>query len=192
MRRLRKPAYSSPVPPPAPPLLTDPTPLLDRFYNKVWREQMHDMPFVNPALQVEVIGFQKIEGDWVGAIVTPWFINLFLLPGGGTLWQDLPSGEQRSVVFPAGSLDFIADNNPNPEAPIAAYQYCPLINPVQHLPDHATARQAAIDALAALMQPPPVEELPEAESTGDGKPVKKPEQPDPARRAFLRGRVRSS
>lgn len=178
MKRLRKPAFLAPPPAPAKPQADDPSALLVRFYERVWREQMQDMPFVNPALVVEAVGFRRVDGDWVGAVVTPWFLNLFLLPGGGTLWQDLASGEQRRVEFPVGGLDFIADNSPNPEAPIGAYQYCPLMHPVQHLPDPATARQAALDALEALFRP-----APDADSAGAPPAVARP-----ARRAFLRGR----
>ena len=182
MKRMRKPAFMAATPEPAKPIAEDPSALIERFYNKVWREQMQDLPFVNPALSVEAVGFRQVDGDWVGMVITPWFINVFLLPGGGKLWQDLPSGEQRGVVFPVGELDFIADNNPNPQAPITAFQYCPLIHPVQHLPDQITARQAADAALAALFSPPPkVEEAPAA-----GLAQGKPEEPAPKRRAFLR------
>ena len=181
VKRMRKPAFSAPAPLPAKPIADDPSALLVRFYERVWREHMQDLPFVNPALQVEAIGFTRVEGDWVGAMITPWFLNLLLLPGGGKLWQDLPSGEQRSVDFPVGTLDFIADNNPDPAAPITAYQYCPLMHPVQHLADQETARQAALDAMAALMQPPPV---PEEAAPADAQAR---DEPAPGRRAFLRG-----
>lgn len=175
MKRLRTPAFMAPTPVPAKALAENPAALIARFYAKVWREQMQDLPFVNPALQVEAIGFRLVDGDWVGMVITPWFINLFLLPGGGTLWQDLPSGEQRRVAFPVGELEFIADNNPDPDAPITAFQYCPLIHPVLHLPDQATAREAALAALTALLTPPPAVE---PEATGTEKPALK-------RRAFL-------
>lgn len=181
MQRLRTPAFRSAEPTPAPPLDENPAALLERFYEKVWREQMADLPFVNPALAVAAVGFRRHEGDWVGALVTPWCVNLFLLPGGGTLWRDLPSGEQRKVVFPVGELDFIADNNPNPQAPITAYQYCPLIHPVQHIVDQATALAAAEAALAALFSPPP-----EPAATPEAPPAPEPPRD---RRAFLRGLV---
>lgn len=181
MKRMRTPAWMPPPPLPARPLANDPSSLIVSFYDKVWREQMQDLPFVNPALSVEAVGFRRVDRDWVGIVITPWFINVFLLPGGGTLWQDLPSGEQRGVVFPVGQLDFIADNNPDPEAPITAFQYCPLIHPVQHLADQATSREAAEAALVALFTAPPAAEPETAEA-----PV---EEPAPKRRAFLRGLV---
>jgi len=186
MKRMRTPAFMAPTPAPAKPLADNPAALIERFYDKVWREQMQGLPFVNPNLRVEAVGFRQVDGDWVGIVITPWFINVFLLPGGGSLWQDLPSGEQRGVVFPAGQIDFIADNNPNPEAPVTAYQYCPLIHPVQHLADQATAREAADAALLALFTPPPASDpAPEPITANDAAS----EQPVPRRRAFLRGLV---
>lgn len=185
MKRLRIPAFAAPPPAPAKALLDDPSARVEAFYNRVWNEQMAGLPFVNPALRVEAIGFRRADGDWVGVVITPWFINLFLLPGGGALWQDLASGEQRRVVFPAGELDFIADNNPDPQAPITAFQYCPLIHPVQHLADQATARQAAEAVLRALFEPPPAAEA-AAETLPESLPAAAAR---PQRRAFLRGLV---
>lgn len=185
MKRLRTPAFAALPPEPAQALADDPGVLIESFYEKVWRQQMIDLPFVNPALRVEAVGFRQVEGDWVGVVITPWFINLFLLRGGGTLWQDLPSGEQRGVAFPAGSLNFIADNNPDPEAPISAYQYCPLIHPVQHLADQATARDAAMAILEALLTPPSTAVEAPADRPQAANEV--PAEPAPGRRAFLRG-----
>ena len=33
-------------------------------------------------------------------MLTPWFLNLFVLPGGGTLWTDLASGDRGSNSLP--------------------------------------------------------------------------------------------
>jgi [NiFe] hydrogenase assembly HybE family chaperone len=188
MRRLRTPASTPHAPPPAVPLADDPSAALVAHFDKVWRDSMQDMSFVNPALQVEAVGFRRHDGDWVGALITPWFLNLFVLPGGGALWQDLPTGEQRSVDFPVGKLDFIADNNPG--APIGAYQYCPLLHPVQQVPDQAAARDAALAALAGLFAPQANASQLSAESAApapvaDSLPSGAPTAP--ARRAFLGG-----
>lgn len=129
---------------------------------------MHDMPFVNPALSVEAIGFQRQDGDWLGVVITPWFINLFLLPGGGTLWRDVPTGEHATVALPVGELDFIGDN-PGSDAAVAAYQYCPLLSPVQQVPTQDAARAIARDALATVRTPrsvAPVDADPSAGNAG--------------------------
>ena len=83
---------------------------------------MHDMPFVNPALGVEAIGFRRHDGDWLGVMITPWFLNLFLIYGGGELWGDIPAGERRYLNLPCGTLQFLADDDPD----LGPYQYCPL------------------------------------------------------------------
>ena len=129
----------------------EPGALLDAHYRHLWMTQMHDMPFVNPALGVEAIGFRRHDGDWLGVMITPWFLNLFLIYGGGDLWGDIPAGERRYVELPCGTLQFLADDDPD----LGPYQYCPLIAPVSVLPDMATARQAALEALATVLAPPP-------------------------------------
>lgn len=152
----------------------DPSEFLAAHYQHVWQTRMTDLPFVNPALAVEVIGFTQQQGDWVGVVVTPWFINLFLFSGGGELWGDIPAGERRYVNLPCGTLQFIADDDPG----LGPYQYCPLIAPVSSVADMATARQAALDAMAAVMTPPapPVAEVSPAERA----------KRDVSRRGFLR------
>lgn len=153
-RRLRQPALKPPPPVAAKPFADDPSEAVRRHYEQVWHSAMHDMPFVNHALAVDTHGFARVDGDWLGVVITPWFINLFLLPGGGALWADCPTGEQRSVTLPAGLMDFFADN-PADDSGLAAYQYCPLLSPVQSVADMPTARRIAAAALAAALSPPP-------------------------------------
>lgn len=152
---IRKPALAPPPVRVAVARDSDPTAFLEAHFRQVWETQMHDLPFVNPALAVEALGFVRHEGDWLGVVVTPWFLNLFLLSGGGQLWGDIPAGQRRYLELPCGTLQFIADDDPA----IGPYQYCPLIAPVTAVADMATARQAALDALRsvfALPAPPPV------------------------------------
>lgn len=180
---LRIPAIIPPAPEPAGPLAEDPSRLIEAMFERVWASAMHDLPFVNPALKVEAVGFRRVDGDWLGAGISPWFINLFLLPGGGAIWKDIPTGEHRQLEFPAGPLEFIGENNPDRGAPIQAYQYCPLITPVQHIPDQDAARAAAVAIMAAIFQPPP-------KVDGAPEPVPEPAETrtQQGRRAFLRGR----
>ena len=156
--RIRKPALAPPPIRPATPRYPDPSAFLAAHYGKVWEERMRDLSFVNDKLAVEAIGFTRLSGDWVGVVVTPWFVNLFLIYGGGTLWGDIPAGERRYVNLPCGTLQFIADDDPD----IGPYQYCPLIAPVDHLTDMASARKAALDAMQAVVTVPPKDDAEEA------------------------------
>lgn len=152
--RIRKPALAPPPIRPAVARDEDPSTFLEAHYRHVWQTRMHDMPFLNPALTVATVGFIRHDGDWLGVVITPWFLNLFLLSGGGQLWGDIPAGERRYLELPCGALQFIADDDPD----IGPYQYCPLIAPVDQIPDMASAQQAAVDAMQTLISAPPLPE----------------------------------
>lgn len=176
--RVRQPALAPPPIRPAQAWEAEPGALLEAHYRHLWMTRMYDMPFVNPALGVEAIGFRRHDGDWLGVMITPWFLNLFLIYGGGALWGDIPAGERRYLNLPRGTLQFLADDDPD----LGPYQYCPLIAPVSVLPDMATARQAALEALATVLAPPPETPAdPSAKSPGAVD-----EKPKPvSRRGFL-------
>jgi [NiFe] hydrogenase assembly HybE family chaperone len=171
--RIRTPALAPPPIRPAVPCANDPASFLEAHYRHVWQTRMHDMPFVNPALGVEAIGFALYEGDWLGVVITPWFLNLLLVSGGGQLWGDIPAGERRYLNLPCGTMQFIADDDPD----IGPYQYCPLIAPVSNLTDMAQARAVAADALKTVFaQTTPVPDVPAVSE----------EKPAVSRRGFFR------
>lgn len=201
--RSRNAAFQAPQPPPAAPINENPAVRLESMFLHIWTTSMRDLPFINAALSVEAVGFRRWNsqessrasmvdppplaastsdvdcalGDWVGAVITPWFINLFVLPGGGNLWSDRRSGERCQINFPIGPLEFIADYSPS--AVIPSYQYCPLFAPPSQIASQAAARAAAIAALDAMFR------------TLDEKSVSTTAVPaDPLRRAFFRRVVR--
>lgn len=173
--KFRKPAAAPPPVVPASAMAQDPTPFVEARYRQIFDLAMRDLPFINPALRVQGTGFQQYRGDWLGALVTPWWAGLVLICGGGELWQDIPSGERRLVAIPAGPLPFIADvNEGTPILPIL--QYSPLFAPPSQFSEQESAIAAVQDALAAALQPPPALTPEEAEA-----------QPAaPSRRAFFR------
>ncbi len=173
--RIRTPALAPPPIRPAVPRVGDPTAFLEAHYRHVWQTRMHDLPFINAALGVEAIGFARYEGDWLGVVITPWFLNLLLVSGGGQLWGDIPAGERRYLSLPCGTLQFIADDDPD----IGPYQYCPLIAPVSNLADMATARQVAADALQTVFGPP-------ADASAPAAPLLAEDKPAVSRRGFFR------
>lgn len=126
----------------------DPAPLLEAHFLERRELSDSDMPLTNSALQVKAIGFTKIEGDWVGIMVTPWFVRLLLLPGGGTLWGDIPDGQRRYLDLPGNTFYFTATEAPG----IGPYQYASLLDRIDQVPDMATARHLADDALKTALR----------------------------------------
>lgn len=189
--RVREPLFRAERPAtPAQPHADNPAPLVLAMYRRIWEATMRDLDFVNHALDVDIAGFRRYRGDWVGAVITPWFVNLYVLPGGGELWRDLGAGERAKLPFPVGELEFIADYDPTAEIPAALY--CPLLAPVTALKSQAEAVQMALDALETLFSPAvaapvePAASVPPSPVTETSLPATTAESSVPPRRAFLR------
>ena len=172
------------------PLLPDPSPRLNAAYRAIAR-RMDGLNFVNPAIDVEAVAFAPWESHWLGAMVTPWCINLMLLPRDTSGWTSLPQGRKLRYAFPAGEYEFISSR----DDAVGEYQMCSLISPVLELPDHATARQVAELARAALLDPAnaPVPETPRAAEDAELRPgpiaqIKEQAAAPMSKRDFLRGR----
>ena len=174
-----------------------PAPAVERWFQHLLAERMHGLPFLNPALSVQTIDFQRIDGDWLGGLATPWSVQLMLLPGGGSLWVDTSPGERSMVALPVGRLTFIADEG---DHALPAFQYLPLVNATAALAGDDAARAFVRDALATALRPPAVaveasaaaacdaDLQPEhaAAPAGAARPPADPAAIDPGRRRFLR------
>ena len=183
-------AHRPDAPPGPQPLLPDPSPRLNAAYRAI-AKRMEGLNFVNPAIDVEAVAFAPWESHWLGAMVTPWCINLMLLPRDTSGWTSLPQGRKLRYAFPAGEYEFISSR----DDAVGEYQMCSLISPVLELPDHATARQVAELARAALLDPAnaPVPEAPKAAEDTGLPPgpiarIKEHASAPMSKRDFLRGR----
>jgi [NiFe] hydrogenase assembly HybE family chaperone len=99
-----------------------------------FRERTDQAP-VNPHLNCASVGFARCKGDWLGVVITPWFMDLVLLPGGGSLWGDIPVGQRRYIELPQGAVAFTAAEEPR----LGPYQHAPLVSTVASMPDMAAA-----------------------------------------------------
>jgi len=134
---------------------------LAAVFSKIHAERMDGVPILNPRLEVEVIGVRQWNGHWLALVVTPWFINLMLLPVSdeqAAAWSALPLGSGTSHRFPAGIFEFLVGD----EAGIGRYQMCSLFSPVLEFQDQAAARIAGRAALEALFDADLDEERPKA------------------------------
>jgi [NiFe] hydrogenase assembly HybE family chaperone len=157
----------------------DPSARLTSAFNSI-AARMQGLDFVNPALRVEAVGFASWETHWLGVMVTPWFINLMLVPRDAASWVPLRQGETRRYRFPAGDYHFIGAR----DATIGDYQMCSLFSPALDFADHESARLVAQLAREALFNPENAEEPAcEPASAGLG-----PQGAPMSKRDFLRGR----
>lgn len=183
---VRVPALRPPQAAVAVPWEGDPSQALLRHFCFVRDTRMAGLPFLNDSVDVCVADCRRIGGDWLAAVVTPWSIQLVLLPGGGALWQDVSSGVRCAISLPAGEMVFIGEadeENAEHDECVAAFLYCPLISPLEAIAGSDTACAIARDALAAALTPPQskTESSPAIDATSP---------PSPSRRAFLRGSSR--
>jgi len=125
----------------------DPSAALEATYRHVAETRMRGLPFVNPALAVEAVGFAPWEGRWLGVLVAPWFINLVLAPLDPAAWSPIGRGDKRRYRFPAGDYEFIGASEPG----VGEFHVCSLFSPVLEFDDQATARFVAVHARAALL-----------------------------------------
>jgi [NiFe] hydrogenase assembly HybE family chaperone len=132
----------------ATPLLPDPSSRLTAAFLAV-AARMQGLSLANPAVEVEAVGFAPWEGHWLGVMVTPWFMNLALLPRDLEAWRPLAPGAKRRYAFPAGTYEFVGAS----DAAIGDYQACSLFSPLLEFDDHASARLVATRARAALLDP---------------------------------------
>jgi len=143
---------------------------LERRYTAIAAGAMRGLPVLNPALRVRAVGFRRWGEHWLGVLVTPWFMNLVLMPRLPERWPAVGEREMRHFVFPAGVFAFIAAH----DAEIGPHLSCSLFSPMFEFTDAAAAEATAAAALQALFD--------EGRGGAASPPV-----PDAGKRAFLLG-----
>jgi [NiFe] hydrogenase assembly HybE family chaperone len=118
---------------------------LEDYYRKVYDERMRGLAVVNPGLEVEAVGFRRLDEHELGALITPWFINLFLLPG-SERWDEHAQGSTCTIDLPGGSVDFTIAHDEELGTTLSAA----LFSTVADFPDQALAREAAAETLRLL------------------------------------------
>jgi [NiFe] hydrogenase assembly HybE family chaperone len=153
----------------------DPAARLEAAFRAIAAGRMRGLPFVNAALEVEAVGFAHWDAHWLGCLVSPWFMNLVLLPREAAAWQSVAPGDKVAYRFPAGTYEFVSGR----EDAIGEYQACSLFSPMFEFADHDSARLTAQAALQALFDA--------ANSDTTYAPPAAPARPPLSKRAFLGG-----
>jgi [NiFe] hydrogenase assembly HybE family chaperone len=122
---------------------------LEAVFSKIERERMLGIPILNPGLQVAAIGMRPFGESWVCALVTPWFINLMLVPQTmevAEAWNRMGLGTKVKHEFPAGTFEFICGTDEG----LGPYRMCSLFSPVLEFENQEAALATAEAALGAL------------------------------------------
>jgi [NiFe] hydrogenase assembly HybE family chaperone len=117
-------------------------------FTEVWHSTMRDVPLVNKALSVEAVGFRRHEGHVIGVLVSPWFMNLVLLPDGAD-WSGLTPGEKEVIAFPSGEYEFLH----NTREMTGGYKACSLFSPMGDFTRQKDATDVARAVMEALFDP---------------------------------------
>jgi [NiFe] hydrogenase assembly HybE family chaperone len=149
---------------------TSPADLVEAAFFRIQQTQMADVPILNPALSVEAVDFQLWQGHWLGVVITPWCMNLLLLPGSSTEWVSIGNNKRRFAGFPMGNFAFLGGDEPD----LGEYQSCSLFSPMNKFSTQSDAVMTARASLLGLLTPPATPEAP--------LPVEKPAL---SRRGFL-------
>ena len=79
---------------------------IEACFAHIAQTRMDGVPIVNGALSVKAVGTCEWQGGILSVLITPWFMNLVLLPDEGDDWHRLPVGSERSQVFASGRYNF--------------------------------------------------------------------------------------
>lgn len=161
------------------------------IFSRIHREQMAGLPLLNQALQVETYGFRVHNGRVVGVLVTPWLMNLVLLPGEGDDWEGLELGHKKPHEFPSGTYKFMVNEIDG----LGRCQTHSLFSPMREFHGQAHALAAAEAFMRDLMTPAVAAEPAPADEELLGRIMRGEDTPEIDMEALEQGRlieVRSS
>lgn len=108
---------------------------------------MAELEFYNPALQVEVVEGSALEGSCLAVLITPWCMNLILIPDEKAEYALAQVGSKKIVSLPSGSYEFLYAGS---EA-LGAYGSCSLFSPMLEFSDQEAAVLTAEEVLKAVL-----------------------------------------
>ena len=173
--------------------LEDVTGRLVADFREIWHAKMRDVPMVNKMLSVEAVGFRLISDRPLGVLLSPWFMNLVLLPAESEDWSALNPGAKEVIAFPSGEYEFIHMTR----GIVGGYKACSLFS---MMGDFQTQMQAVEVAQAIMRELFNEDNRAETDRAADIRAAREaelappePEQPDPrldaepTRRAVITG-----
>lgn len=117
-------------------------------FRQIGDEQMSDLPFYNPNIEVEAWDFSELdETHLIGVLITPWFMNLIVLPLVLEPIDPHRYGESRQIALTGGARGFLYGGDPA----VGAFWAHSLHSPMQQFGTQMQARTEARLRLAQVL-----------------------------------------
>ncbi len=122
---------------------------LTAVFTEIQTTRMVDVPVLNPALSVAAFGFDPHKDHHVGVLMTPWFMNLILIPRdpGNNLLAGLQAGTSQRHSLPGGRFEFMVAH----EEALGQYLVSSLFSPMFEFADQEAAEMTARAVLDQVM-----------------------------------------
>lgn len=148
------------------------TAVLVEHFENIYAAHVAGLPIDNPELVVEAVGETAFGDHKALVLITPWFMNLVLLPGTDE-WDNAEQGQTCDIEMPGQTLQFTVSQ----DAAIGTYLSAVMFRTVSDFPDQDVAREVAEDILRRLFFP----------TSSDLKSVRTKPKATLSRRALLSG-----
>jgi [NiFe] hydrogenase assembly HybE family chaperone len=119
-------------------------------FERIQAERMAGLPLLNEALRVELVGFLDWGDRHVGVLITPWCVNLMVLPQSNSDWRPPEEGVWRYECFPGMELQLLGGQEPD----IGIYAFRSLLSPVTGYDNQDSVRAVAREVLKQLLSTP--------------------------------------
>lgn len=115
------------------------------FYRSAARN-MAGLPVYNHKLEVDATTFLLWQDNWLGIIVTPWCMNIVILPGELSRHNRQQVGAKFYQALPSGRYEFIRAYAED----CGDFASCSVFSPMFEFPSQIIAMQTAQEVLTAL------------------------------------------
>jgi len=122
---------------------------LTQVFQTIDLQRMQDLPLRNGELAVEAVGFRLYQEHLLGVLITPWFMNLVMLPLREADKTGLKAGEKTQWRFPGETVEFMSSPLPK----FGWIQSAALYSSVSGFASQDAAREVAREALNRLLEP---------------------------------------
>ena len=167
--------------------IKDPAKQLEITFKTIFIDRMQDMPIINHNIEVKAVGFTPWQQYHFGALITPWFMNLILIPQQENQLNG-NVGKIKKIQLPSGYYDFIL----NFEQGIGYYLSCSLFSPMFIFENQSAAELTAIESLIAILDAKDLDgstKTPATTQNDNTEASKSISTINASRRNFIRGKI---